>query len=238
MVENEVKSTESKPEVKPETRREARVIRDAAASISISKLGDDGKVSGEPETFEVPRNTLKIMTALKEHLKDVPDAELDKIRIKVSTKAMDIQPNASLLDAPPREGAVAFDVVMFDGFAKDVIGRVQQMSVPPEYATAALQGFITDPLVGMMECTSLQIAMITVCFEDKGVGGFTVVNNKLPFDPGAAILVAEAASGQLDTFKLEMAKRFNVQFPGDSKIITPGQAGYIPPKLTISGGRR
>ena len=59
------------------------------------------------------------------------------------------------------------------------------------------------------------------------------MNNKIPFAPESAIMLAEAAAGQIDTFKVEMIKKHNVQFPQDSKIVTPGQAGF-----DINAGKR
>lgn len=208
-----------------------RIIQDAPATISITRPSYMADVAAAVDTFAVPRNTLMIMNALREKLKD--DAkDLAGITIQVSTKAMEIiEKQTTLLDAPVTPKTL--DVMMIEGPAQDVLNRLIQMCVPPEYASVAMQQFITDPLVGLTECTSLQIAMITFCFQDKGVGGFTIVNNKIPFTPEAAIMLAEAAAGQIDTFKVEMIKKHNVQFPQDSKIVTPGQVGF-----DINAGKR
>ena len=203
-----------------------RIVQDAPATIEITRKS---KVEGEPPVVTnhiVPRNTLMIMNALRETLKDDMSALAD-ITIRVSTSA-EVMPDkeASLLDAQAEP--VIHTVVMFEGTADGVLNRVLGLCVPPEYANMALQGFIMDPLVGLTECTSLQMIMVTMCFQDKGIGGFSIVNTKIPFEPGAAIMMAEAVAGQLDTFKVEMIKKHQVSFPEDSKIITPGQKGFIP----------
>lgn len=213
-------------ERQPRKQVRTRIVQDAPATIEITRKS---LVEGEPPTVDksvVSRNTLMIMQALRTALKDDME-KLDGITIRVSTTAeMMDQETPSLLDTqvPP----TTMDVVMFEGPAKDVLTRVLGICVPPEYASMALQGFLSDPLVGLTECTSLQMIMVTMCFQDKGIGGFTLVNNRLPFEPGSALMMAEAVAGQLDAFKVEMIKKHQVQFPSDSKIITPGQKGFIP----------
>ena len=234
MADNETAPLEApKEQPKPDIGKspKLRIDQNAPATVKIIRAAPGEGMEAPPvEVFEVQRNTLMIMTALKDHLKNDGE-ELTGVTIQISTKAV-VTPlvKPTLLDV--QEKPATIDIVLFEGTGQDVVNRLMQMCVPPEYATMALQGFIMDPLVGLTECTSLQIAMITLCFEDKGVGGFTIVNNKIPFAPGAAIMLAEAATGQIDTFKVEMMRKHNVQFPQDSKLVLPGQKGFGGPGLS------
>jgi hypothetical protein len=228
---------QAKTQEAPPPKPKMRIDPNAAASVKIFRPAVAPATEPVVETFDVARNTLMLTGALKEKLNGVTEAELLTIKVEISTKAVEVleQPPTTLLDAPvaPVEPKT-IDVMMFEGNSQDVMTRLISMCVPPEYASMALQGFIMDPLVGLTECTSLQIAMVTLCFEDKGIGGFTIVNNKIPFEPGAALMMVEAASGQIDAFKVEMIRKHNVQFPGDSKIITPGQSRFSLP----GGGKK
>ena len=75
--------------------------------------------------------------------------------------------------------------------------------------------------------------MITTVFESKGIGGFAILNNRLKVKPESIIMLAEAAGGQVETFKTAMGQQ-GIKFPDDTGgIILPGQPGFTPSPLRL-----
>ena len=75
----------------------------------------------------------------------------------------------------------------------------------------------------LMDMTDMTACLVTCVRSDGQVDGFSVLTESAPVHQEDTFLLADATINQVKAFKATMKSAFGLEFPGDSRIIIPGQ---------------
>lgn len=201
------------------------------AQIQVTWPGEAG---AEPriEKLESSRNTVQLFKTLQGVVApDHPDVGAIKVTITLAGKVADtaVPPDANGVPA-----LKDVTVTLYGGTAAEVYAQLEGRTVSPQEAIVALQRFVTE----LTEISDLRGIIITCVYGGVGLGGFSMLNDLVPQEDSDVILLGMGSGGQSMQFMDAMRATRKIEFPGDSKIVTPGQIGMPPSALRNFGHRR
>lgn len=112
-----------------------------------------------------------------------------------------------------------------DARIKDAIEDLGKRIMPPLAVLEKLQLEISK----FAEVSPLKGVILTAVLGDAQAAGFGFLSESIEVTDEDIKVLAESAANQVDMFKDNLREQKNIEFPGDSKIITPGQAGIFIP---------
>lgn len=114
-----------------------------------------------------------------------------------------------------------------DATIDEAIASLTERMQPASVVMQRLQLTISQ----IAEVSSLKGVILTAVFNDSGKGsapaGFGFLSESILVTNEDIALLGGSATSQLDMFKDAMRKNKNVEFPGDSRIVLPGQSGIF-----------
>jgi hypothetical protein len=192
-------------------------------TLHVTRPGKD------EQTTEIVRNLAKLQQALLSELENDSLEVQETIQVSVSLSGHPVigEGKEAKLDTGRTVDATLPNL---SGTANAVMAQLAQQVVQPEQALMMLEQFVNN----LGTVSDLVGVLVTMVSESKGVGGKTIMNDKFKIGPEDIIRLAEGADGHVATFRVAM-KQQGVQFPEDSAIVTPGQAGFTtPPPLKLA----
>jgi len=110
-----------------------------------------------------------------------------------------------------------------DARLKDALASLAKRMYPPQAVMERIQIMLSQ----MAEISSLKGVILTTVFGDAQAAGFGFLSESIEVTDEDIKVLGVSAASQADMFKDAMRKQKNIDFPGDSRIITPGQAGIF-----------
>ena len=173
------------------------------------------------ETAEEFRSLPALYDHVARKLLKEPDRKDEQVEIYLTIPPEEAPPTevdaaAKDLSEPPeepKEHRLVISTGTFEEVATDLAGRV----MTPAQAMVQLQMVVSQ----VAELADLKGIILTTVFGDGQAAGFGFVSESTDVQETDIKVLGSSAANQADLFKDSMRKKRNIEFPGDSNIITP-----------------